>query len=314
MIKTGFGIRMSKLNQALQRQLKLNERKNLLHAEVQQMIEIDTTFLAALEELLMDTSAGAEHFDLDKLSADAASALIDRIYTVNQYIQIDNEAKQSLKAIYVQSWQKLAKTRNIESTLRNDHYPRIKAFLAQLYPSGLAKALQNSPTLNFVPCSEYSAELQMRLFRLELSTITEPVLDIGCGSQAILVTYLRSHHIEAYGIDRTIKQKFDFLNEMDWFDMQLDYNNWGTIVSNLSFANHMVYAQRYEPESVPRYQKKYLEILGSLKAGGSFNFAPSVESLEILTNNKNYHTEHWSITAQHTVTKVTKMVVAQDSI
>ena len=281
---------MPELSKALRNQLKRNESKNLLHAQVEQLLEIDPTFLAALEELLADAKASPANFNLDEIAADAASSFIDKIYAINQYIQIDNSAKQFLRQIYIQSWQKLSETRDIESTLRNDHYPRIRDFLTNLYPRSLAEAIQFSPTLNRVPCSEYSAELQIRLFRLDLSTIHQPVLDIGCGSQANLVTYLRSRHIEAFGMDRIIKQKSDYLMETDWFEMRLGSNQWGTVLSNLSFANHLVYTQRYEPNHVPRYLRKYQEILGSLLPGGTFIYAPDVESLEGQTRPEKFHT------------------------
>jgi hypothetical protein len=297
---------MPQLSKALRSQLKRNESKNLLHAQVEQLLEIDPTFLAALEELLAGAKANPANFNLDEIAADAASSFIDKIYAINQFIQVDNSAKQSLKQIYIESWQKLSETRDIESTLRNHHYPRISEFLAKLYPQALAEAIQFSPTLNRVPCSEYSAELQIRLFRLDLSTMHQPVLDIGCGSQANLVTYLRSRHIEAFGMDRIIRQKADYLMETDWFEMQLGSNKWGTILSNLSFANHLVYTQRYEPNHVPRYLKKYHEILDSLIAGGAFIYAPGVESLEGQTMPEKFHTEKWAISPQHIVTRVKK--------
>ena len=38
---------MAELSKALRSQLKRNESKNLLHAQVEQLLEIDPTFLAA---------------------------------------------------------------------------------------------------------------------------------------------------------------------------------------------------------------------------------------------------------------------------
>jgi hypothetical protein len=296
---------MRKLNQALQRQLNLNESKNLLHTQVEQLLEIDPLFLAALEELLASSEAGMASFNLAEIAADAAAALVAKIYAINQYIQVDSQAKQALKQIYVQSWQKIVATRDIEATLRNDHYPKIKVYLATLYPQTLRAALQTSPNLGHVPCSEYSAELQMHLFRLDLATLKEPLLDIGCGSQAYLVNYLRSQGIDAYGIDRIIQQKAEFLTETDWFELKLEPKRWGTILSNLSFANHLVYAQRYDPNSVPRYMQKYLEILDSLSAGGSFIYAPAVEILEAQTDERKFCTEKWPVSAQYAVTRIT---------
>jgi hypothetical protein len=206
---------MRVLSDLLRGQLKLNEQKNLLHEQADQFLEIDTMFLAGLEELL--NRRGDSSFNLEDLAAEAATAFIDRIYAVNQYIQVDSEARRSLALIYSETWKKLTETRDIESTLRTHHYPRIRAFLKKNYPENLAKALKSSPILGHVPCSEYSAELQMRILRLDLSTIKQPLIDIGCGSNANLVRYLRSRKIEAYGVDRIVRHRADFLTEADWF-------------------------------------------------------------------------------------------------
>jgi len=295
-----------KHTETLRRQMALNESRNLLHPRAEQLLEIDPAFQAALEELLGGPAGGAADFDIDGLAADAASALIERIQAVNPYIQIDGRARNSLKRIYVQSWRKIVATRDIESVLRSHHYPKLKAYLADLYPPGLRQALASSPTLGRVPCSEYSADLQMRLFKLDPSAIIEPLLDIGCGSRAYLVNYLRSRGLEAYGIDRAARQKADFLTEIDWFEMPLGRGRWGTIVSNLAFTNHLVYAERYDKPGAARYLKRYAEILDSLAPGGSFIYAPSVESLEARTDGRKFHTEKWAVAVAHALTKVTK--------
>lgn len=289
----------------MRQQMELNESRNLLHPQAELLLEIDPVFQAALEELL---AGGAEDFEIDLLADDAASALIDRIHAVNQYIQINKRAKDSLKRIYLQSWRKIVTTRNIESVLRNHHYPKLKAYLAKLYPPELMHAIASSPTLGRVPCCEYSANLQMRLFRLDMAAIIEPLLDIGCGCDANLVEYLRSKGIKAYGIDRSIKRRAGYLTEIDWFEMRLERGIWGTIVSNLAFTNHLVYAERYDKQGAERYLKKYTEILDSLAGGGSFIYAPCVESLEAQTDGRKFHTEKWSILASHIVTKVTRNV------
>jgi 2-polyprenyl-3-methyl-5-hydroxy-6-metoxy-1,4-benzoquinol methylase len=55
---------------------------------------------------------------------------------------------------------------------------------------------------NPVPCSEYSASLQISLFDILQQDMPQPVLDIGCGIEGNLVGFLRRCGIEAYGIDR----------------------------------------------------------------------------------------------------------------
>jgi hypothetical protein len=271
-----------------------------------QLLEIDTVFLAALEELLNRYEDGALVIMLEEVAADAAASFIDRIYEINQYIQVDNDAKKSLIRIYLETWEELTRTKDIESTLRTCHYPRIRAYLKKLYPENLAEALKSSPMLGHVPHSEYSADLQIRVLRLKLSTIKEPLIDIGCGGNAYLVRYLRSKNIEAYGIDRIITHRAKFLTETDWFELPFISNKWGTVVSNLSFANHLVFAQKHDATRVPQYMNKYEEILDSLKVGGSFIYAPSVDGLDGLTTDREFVTEKWLISASYGATKITK--------
>lgn len=297
---------MRKVFRALQRQLKLNANKNLLHAHGERLLEIDSTFRAALEELLGGQAVPLSEDTLEEIAADAASSFIDRIVAVKQYIQIDTAARTALAEIYRQSWRKLVETRDVESTLRNHHYPRIKAYLEAQYPRAIREALQSSTALGSVPRAEYSAELQRGLFRLTPSAMKAPILDIGCGIQANLVRHLRRQGFDAYGIDRSIGQESDFLIGTDWFDFDFSLKHWGTIVSNLSFSSHFVYAQRYDPSRVPRYMKRYGKILDSLAVEGAFVYAPGVEILEKEIDARNFAVEKWPVSAQHSVTKVTK--------
>ena len=97
---------MHKVNKPLQKQLDLNERKNLLHAGVAQLLEVEPTFLAALEELLSSPTDAMPANTLEAVCAKAADSFIAKIHSLNQYIQIDRYAKDRLKAIYKESWQK----------------------------------------------------------------------------------------------------------------------------------------------------------------------------------------------------------------
>ena len=68
------------------------------------------------------------------------------------------------------------------------------------------------------------------------------MIDVGCGSQANLVTYFRALGIEAYGIDRHLETHKPYLDQVDWFDYDFEAGRWGTIVSHMSFTNHLNYA------------------------------------------------------------------------
>ena len=108
---------------ALQRQLNLNEGKNLLYSDVEHLLEIDETFLAALEEMVVAPIGAVSSNTLTNLAADAAEAFVCKIYALNQYIQIDAQSKEALKQIYIETWHKLVETKEVESTIRSHHYP-----------------------------------------------------------------------------------------------------------------------------------------------------------------------------------------------
>jgi len=123
---------MQNLNRALHKQLSLNKGKNLLHSQVEQLIKLDPAFLAAMEELVTNPSATLSDQHIDELAGNAADSLIERIYLINQYIQIDSKSRSLLASIYRESWRKLIESRDVESTLRNHHYSRLRAFVEGL--------------------------------------------------------------------------------------------------------------------------------------------------------------------------------------
>jgi hypothetical protein len=300
---------MRRVSKALRRQLNLNEGKNLLHSEVEQLLEIDETFLSALEEMVAAPAGLILSNVLVNLAADAAEAFVGKIYALNQYIQIDTQSKEALKQIYIETWHKLVETREVESTIRSYHYPKIKAFMEAKYPQTLAAGLKTATHLGHVPSSEYSAEHQMKLLRLELQTIKEPILDVGCGGEAYLIRFLRSKNFEAYGFDRLIRDRTSYLSEADWFDYEYGYGRWGTILSNLSFANHLVYAQRYEAATPAMYLKTFLKMLDSLKVEGTFIYAPAVDQLEKQIDPIKYRIEKWEISPVAKVTRISRIAL-----
>jgi hypothetical protein len=66
---------MRKLAEAVTRQPELNRTKNLLHPHVEQLLEIDAQFAAALEELLASPSDFLARFKVDEIAAEAAMSL-----------------------------------------------------------------------------------------------------------------------------------------------------------------------------------------------------------------------------------------------
>jgi hypothetical protein len=132
-------------------------------------------------------------------------------------------------------------------------------------------------------------------------------LDAGCGAHAYLTAYLRSQGIEAYGFDRRLEVNAEYLREADWFDLPLGRSRWGTVTANLSFANHLRFAERYEPRSLPRYRERYHDILDSLAPEGSFVYAPAARILEEGVDRNRFAVEEWDTPAGHQVARVTKI-------
>jgi len=286
---------IDRVRKVLRRQLGLNDGKNLLRADSAQLLEIDGTFLAALEELVSGPGDSLSDEIVDAMATDVAAAFIEKIYALNQYVHLDGQAKEALKQIYVDSWHNLVESRRLESTLRDQHYPRIRHFLASHYPTALEEGLRSARRLARVPSSEYSAELQLRLLRVEMGSLKEPILDIGCGAEANLVRFLRSKHLEAYGFDRLIGDSADYLLQADWFDYEYGLARWGTVISNLSFANHLVFSQRYDESRVERYLLAFSKILDSLAPGGVFVFAPAVDLLAGRVDQTRHVIDRWEI-------------------
>ena len=143
-----------------------------------------------------------------------------------------------------------------------------------------------------ITCSEYDAEFQLNILNINLEKIKEPILDLGCGSNAKLVYYLRRLGMEAYGIDRTIKNTlYAIAIKADWFEYELKPNYWGTIISHLSFTNHFRRNHFKKNGNHIAYVRKYMELLDSLKPGGEFYYTPDLPFIEQFLSSDSYIVE-----------------------
>ncbi len=268
------------IENAIQRQLKLNQAKNLLHSDISRLLDIEPTFLAALEEALRTPEPLLHKEHLSRLISFAAESLIERIYSINQYLQVSQSSRESLQEIYLLTLGKLLVSKDVEKTIRNCHYPLLAEWIRKLYPDGIKAAMASKPGIGSVVCRNYSAEFQLDLFGLDPRAIMQPVLDIGCGASAELVRHLRRSGIEAYGLDRSLKVKQPYLLQGDWLQTAFEAKKWGTVISHLALSNHFIYVEKFDEVQVSRYIDKYREILYCLKPGGLFVYAPASSALE----------------------------------
>jgi hypothetical protein len=294
---------MRNLTDALHRQLGLNSETNLLHPEVARQLQIEPTFLTALEEVL---AAPKQQVQAQELAELAATALIERVFSINQFIQVSRADRESLISIYLTTWQKILETRDIENNLRDFHYPLLAEWIGKLYPGSFKAALASHSKIGKVVCQSYSVELQIDLLNLEITSLKQPVMDIGCGKEALLVEYLRGKGIEAFGLDRSLHEKKDYLIEGDWLNHAFEGNRWGTVLSHMALTNHFAYAKKFDSDRALRYMTKYGEVLNSLQLKGSFVYAPGAIALELTVDRNKFSVERFSIENGYGMTRVLK--------
>lgn len=287
--------------------MKVNRSKNLLYSNVEQTMDIDPSFLAALEKLL-DSPGREKPIDVSSANISfAAQALLKRLYSVNPYILVNDQKVEALEEIYRQTWQVMIRTRNVQTTLREYHYPNLSQWLATLYPKEFRKHLRNKPEVGYVVNEEYTAEFQMDVFRLDVLQMKPPLIDIGCGSQAHLVRYLRSQGVDAYGFDRHLEVHAPYLEQSDWFAYPFQKSHWGTILSNMAFTNHMNYALIHDVSQLEPYLLTLKDILESLATGGSFYYAPALPAIEDRLAPETYRVEREGTAGQIFVSTVTRL-------
>jgi hypothetical protein len=269
------------IENSIQQQLEANRSKNLLYENVEQIMEIEPGFLAALEDLLDATRRKDKPENVSpEVVAFAAQAVLKRLYAVNQYLNISDQKIEELKEIYRHTWQTMLRTSSVRTVLRQVHYPALSGWLAALYPPEFRKRLKSIPQVGRLVYAEYSATLQIELLQIDIAELKQPVLDIGCGSQANLVQHLRSLGIEACGFDRQLEIQAPYLERRDWFEYPFEAGRWGSIVSNMAFSNHLNYAYLHDVAQLEPYLLKMKDILEALAGGGSFYYAPALPFVE----------------------------------
>ena len=241
-----------------------------------------------LKTLLTQQHAEVARF-LDGLDAAAGQALctrladesLTRFMRANQYLDFRARDRQALEACYAKLLEAIAHplTPAEVEALMAAHYSRLREFLIRTNGEDAFTPYRHSPELPVVPCAEYRAELQLELLGLTLETLREPVLDLGCGASASLVTFLRARGVEAFGLDR-MGGSAPHLLRGNWLDVAFAPRAWGTIVSHMAFSNHFWHHQLRRDGAMEAYLRKFREILAALQDGGRFVYAPGLPEAE----------------------------------
>jgi hypothetical protein len=279
---------MQSIATLIQQQLDTNKSRNLLFNNAAQIMSVEPGFLAALEDILSSNIGDMLEGVNSEFVPFAANELVRRLHSINPYLRVSKAQVENLEQIYRRTWQIMIKTRNVKATLDEFHYPELSKWLTALYPQKFRKLLKLSPSLGHITYSEYSVELQIALLGIDATCITQPVIDIGCGSQANLVRYFRTLGIEAFGVDRLLETHEPYLDQVDWFDYYFEPGKWGTIVSNMGFTNHLNYAYLHDISQLEHYLLKMKEIMVSLSSNGCFYYAPSLPFIEDKLSTESY--------------------------
>ena len=152
---------------------------------------------------------------------------------------------------------------------------------------------QQAEMLEQVPCSEYSAALQLSLLHIDLGLIQDPILDIGCGLNCTLVRHLNAMGFEAMGIDR-FSDTSPNCRKADWLEYNYGHKKWGTIVSHLGFTNHFKHHHLRIDGNYLEYAKKYMQILEALKTGGRFYYSPELPFIEEYLDRNRFEIIHYN--------------------
>jgi SAM-dependent methyltransferase len=263
----------------IKEQIAFNSGKNL-PADEQinslKLIEVTPTLVETIRN--MDTDTEKEMIDF--LTDEA----LQEFCRVNQYFSFNSESVKKLKAIYSGLNQRIKKldanARQPElDAISHDHYRLLCDWLVQTNAFAGKMYSGNQEYAVPVACSEYPSDLQLNILNLKLIDLIEPVLDIGCGRELNLVNYLRDNGIEAYGIDRFDNEN-PYYTKTDWLEYDFENEKWGSLISNLGFSNHFIHHNLRTDGNYLGYAKKYMEILASLKPGGSFYYAPDLPFIE----------------------------------
>jgi hypothetical protein len=270
---------LKKIKQHIDRQFDANRSKNLFFNGIDSSLQFIHQTVNKIDEI-KELNDAQESLLLDYITEKA----LQEFWRVNQYYTFDKESQEDLRSIYNELLTSLKKlpidvTDDRMNRLGMQHYENLKQWLRNTNAFAEKAYRKHGELVGEVPCSEYSAQLQMEILHIDPDHLLEPVLDIGCGKSATLIKYLQELGLNAFGIDRATME-LKYCNTADWLEYTFRKNSWGTIISHLSFANHFKHHHFREDGNYLTYAKKYLEILQSLKPGGTFYYVPELPFIE----------------------------------
>jgi len=280
---------MKKYQEHIDDQFEFNQGKNLFHPDVLSSFRFSPGTLKAIEELDY-SDPDEEHLLIDYLTNRA----LDEFCKMNQYYTFGAQAREALKNLYVELFANLKRHTSEIDSIAEAHYKNIKNWLQESNPYAEKLYSAKGEMIQPVVCAEYTPGLQTEVLHIDIDKLMGPVLDIGCGKQGSLVIFLRNLGMDATGLDR-FSFSDDYLMNADWLEFEYGIEKWGTILSNLGFSNHFKHHHLREDGNPIAYARKYIEILKSLKIGGSFHYAPDLPFIELYLDKQQFQVEKFEI-------------------
>lgn len=214
--------------------------------------------LAALKGAVLDPS-GARALRED---------LVRWLRSKNQFIAITEATEEEIEAALLRVSEELAEA-DLEEA--QDALDDAIEGLASIVRESLGESPRE------VVASEYAPEVQLAVLGLRLSTLEAPILDVGCGSRALLVRHLRALGHDATGIDRDAGED---VTRADWLTFDYGTAKWRRVLSHLAFSLHFLRAHHASEEDARRYAETFVRITRGLVVGGVFAYAPSLPFFE----------------------------------
>ena len=270
-------------------QLCFNKKKNIFYIDSEnELMALSQATIDFIDDRKIELINYFETEYFSNGSKKLIEMIVDRVlkvfYDSNQFVDFTDSDLLELRTYYnslfydIYNYLTGSGEKSLDKIIHR-HYNNLKFWIAKTNP--FVKVINsNRPYIVDVVCSEYTPEMQLSVLELDLDSLVQPVLDIGCGYNANLVKYLRGKGINAFGLDRVIKEEKEYYIKSEWLSFYFFPDTWGTIIAHMSFSNHFVHHHLRNDGYYVEYAKKYMQIINSLKNNGSFIYSPSLLFVE----------------------------------
>lgn len=293
---------LEEMSQVIENQFIVNNSKNIFCNTNQLLFHEDTmNRILKLREHIHDISSE----QINYLAFKYQNHFISQFYAINQYTYFDQESLQDITNIFISLINELKDPSISILDIENRHFNKILDFIKISNPSLFEINKNDNKVSKQFVCAQYTGEFLCDLLSINVANMKGKVLDIGCGLDGQLVTYLRKMNIEAYGIDR--ETNTTWCTSVDWFIYEYDIEKWDLIISNLSFSSHFLYHHLHNEKISDQYASTYMRILSSLKKEGQWMYAPSIPFFENLLPKEVYKIERNQINKDFSRTIITKL-------